>query len=110
MSTKELSILNKKETNYEFSSNLDGVRYYLQFRYNTRNDTWHLTLKDANKDVLLAGIPCLTNVDAMITQYALDDVLGLGDIVIADSVDGKNDPSFDNFGDTVSAFYTSILT
>ena len=110
MSTRELEILNQEETNYEFSSNLDGTRYYLQFDYNERNDTWHLTLKDADKNVLISAIPCLSNVKSMLTRFALDGVLGLGDIVIADTIDGKNDPSFENFGDTVSAFYTSILS
>ena len=48
MSLKELAIVNKKDKHYEFSSNFDGVTHVLRLDYNERNDTWHLTLKNAD--------------------------------------------------------------
>lgn len=110
MSVKELAIINKDEKNYEFSSNLDGVKYYIEFNYNDRNDTWYLNLKNENRDNILTGIACLTNVIGLIGRFVIDDVIEFGDIVISDTAEGKDDPSFENFGDYVSAFYASIVT
>ena len=107
-STKELAIVNKGPSSYQFSSNLDGVNIYLLFNYNRRNDTWYLDLLDEKLTNLLTGIPCLSNVEQMASRFSLDDVFILGDIVIADSSANKEDPSYENFGDYVSAFYTSI--
>jgi len=107
-STKELQIVNQGPSSYQFSSNLDGVNIYLLFNYNRRNDTWYLDLLDSQLDNLLTGIPCLSNVDQLASRFSLDNVFILGDIIIADSSTDKDDPSYENFGDYVSAFYTSI--
>ena len=108
MSLKELAIVNKKDKHYEFSSNFDGVTHVLRLDYNERNDTWHLTLKNAAQDVLLSNIPLLTNVDGMVERFALNNVMPWGDILVIDTKNNANDPSYDNFGLDVSAFYFSV--
>lgn len=110
MSTKELDIINQGPKRYEFSSLFDGSRFYLLFEYNDRNDTWYLTLKDTDREVIVQGIPLLTNVDNLISRYVIDDIFLTGDILVADSQQNKRDPSYENFGDEVSAFYTSIIS
>ena len=110
MSTKELAVVNQGPVSYEFSSAFDGQRYYIQFDYNRRNDTWYMDLKDSDRVTVLAGLACLTNVELMIGKFALDDTFVFGDMLIADSVGAKLDPTYENFGDQVSAFYTSVLS
>ena len=109
MSLKELAIVNKTQRRYEFSSNFDGVTFIIGLNYNSRNDTWRLTLKNASQDVLLSNIPVLTNVDGMVERFALNGVMPWGDILIIDTKENANDPSLENFGLDVSAFYYSVV-
>lgn len=109
MSLREVPLVVATLTEYEFSLVLDGTRYYLEFHYNGRIDTWFSTLKDSNKQVLVAGIPCLTNVENMFTRFKIDNVLPFGDTIVLDSNALGNDPTFENFGLDVSMFYASIF-
>ncbi len=109
MATSELSIINAQDVSYEFSSSFDGERFFIVLNYNDRNDTWYLDVKNANLDVLLSGLPCLTNVEGLTTRFKLPDVFPFGDLVIADTNDTGVDPTFENFGDEISGFYSSII-
>lgn len=109
MSLREVPLIVATLEEYEFSLVLDGVRYYLEFHYNSRIDTWVCTLKDSNKQILIAGIPCLTNVERMFTRFKLDNVLDFGDTIVLDSNGLGNDPTFENFGLDVSMFYASMF-
>jgi len=110
MSTKELAIINKGPKRYEFSTIFDGERYFLNFEYNDRNDTWYLTIKDSIRDEILKGVALLTNVESMLSRFVVEDFMLAGDLIVADSQLGSRDPGYDNFGDGVSAYYTSILS
>lgn len=110
MSTKELAIINQGPDRYEFSSGFDGVRYILTFSYNRRNDTWYLNIEDGNKTRILTGLVVLTNSQDISGRFVLDDFLVGGEFLISDINANGDDPSFLNFGDTVSAFYLSVLT
>jgi len=111
LSVRELAIINQGPEYYEFSSNFDGVRYYLVFNYNRRNDTWYMDLKDATRQTLLAGLACLTDTQFLVTRFGLDNVLWAdGEILISDSTGEGEDPSYLNFGAEVSAFYLSIIS
>ena len=41
---------------YEFSVELDDVEFKLEFRYNDRDDSWYLTIRDSDDALLRAGI------------------------------------------------------
>ena len=109
MSLQELPLVVATLTEYEFSLVLDGTRYYLEFHYNGRIDTWFASLKDSNKQVLIHGIPCLTSVENMFTRFKLDNVLPFGDTIVLDSNGLGGDPTFLNFGLNISMFYASII-
>jgi len=110
MTTKALAIINQGPKRYEFSTSFDGVRYFLTFQYNYRNDTWYLDINDSERNPILIGLAVLTNTHLMTSRFGIDDFLLLGEILIADINDGGLDPSYENFGDEVSAFYTSIIS
>jgi hypothetical protein len=106
--TFEIAIIHEGPTLYQFASNFDGLRYYIDLLYNPRNDTWYMTVKDSDLDILLGGLPCLTNVQGMTIRFGLSDVFPLGDLICIDTNNNGADPSFQNFGDSVSCFYTSV--
>jgi len=109
LSLKEVPLVVASVTEYEFSLVLDGVRHYLEFHYNKRIDTWFVTLKDSDKNILIAGIPCLTNVENMFTRFKFDDLLPFGDTIVLDVNNFGQDPTFYNFGLDVSMFYVSLF-
>lgn len=41
---------------YEFEIELDGVEFKLEFRFNDRDSSWYMTIKDTDDVVLRAGI------------------------------------------------------
>lgn len=106
--TRELDIIENGPSKYEFSSNLNGLRFYLEFKYNTRNDTWYMTIRDANRQTLLQGISCLTSVEEMTGRFALDEIPTDGEIQVSDSNDTGRDPTKETFGGDISAFYLSL--
>lgn len=110
MSTTALAIVNQGPDRYEFNTNFDGVRYFLTWQYNKRNDTWYLDIRDANQTPILLGLPALTNAQNLTHRFVIDDFLPAGEIMIADVNGDGADGSFENFGETVSAFYLSILS
>jgi len=110
MSIKEFAIINQGPKFYKFSSNLDGQRYYFNYSYNERNDTWYLTIRNADRDIVLSGLACLTNNYLMVSRFVIEEFFPVGEIQIADVNDDGNDPSYLNFGDNVSAFYQSVVS
>ena len=110
MSTFKMFSVNQSDTDYEFIQNCDGQIYYFQIKYNKRNDTYYLTVLDSDRSVKLSGVAMLTNVVEMLHRFALDDFMNFGEINICDVASNKFDPSFENFGDIVNNFYSSILT
>ena len=110
MSMTQLAIINQGPDRYEFNTNFDGVRYFLTFQYNKRNDTWYLDIKNADQIPILLGLPALTNSQNLAHRFVIDDFLPVGEIMIADINGDGIDPSYENFGDTVSSFYLSVLS
>jgi hypothetical protein len=110
MSTKQLAIINQGPKRYEFSTSFDGVRYFFTFQYNKRNDTWYLDIKDIDRTPILTGLAGLTNSQFMTSRFVIDDFLPFGEILIGDTSGAGNDPSYENFGDSVSAFYLSVIS
>ena len=110
MTTKSLAIVNQGPDRYEFNTNFDGTRYFLIWQYNKRNDTWYLDIKDSENNPILTGLPALTDAQNLTHRFVLDGFLPAGEILISDINGDGVDPSYDNFGETVSAFYLSILS
>jgi hypothetical protein len=108
MNLKEIPVVIAKQTRYQFSVLLDGVRYYVEIYYNKRVDTWMMNLKDATQAAIVYGIPLLTNVINPITRFKFDGVLQFGDFTVLDALGIGADATFFNFGEDVSLFYLSI--
>jgi len=106
--TFEIEIIHQGPELYQFASNFDGERYYIEMQYNERNDTWYMNVKDSNLETLLSGLPNLTNVKGLTFRFSIETIFPVGDLVVLDSNENGIDPSFTNYGDSVSCFYTSV--
>lgn len=50
---------------YEQSTNLGDATYVLRFTWNTRDESWYITISDAAENVILAGQRIRTNLDIL---------------------------------------------
>lgn len=58
---------------YEFSVDLDGKAYLFEIIWNTRNETWFLTIKNDEDTPIVAGIPLLVNSN-LIARFERDEL------------------------------------
>ena len=91
---------------YNQIQSFDGIKYNFSFRYNIRNDTWYLTITDADNNILLAAKPCLTNLVEMSGRFD-GGIFPLGELFFL-SLPGF-DCSAENFGEGVTMYYQNIL-
>jgi len=49
-------------TDYQFSSVVDGVVYFFDIIYNSRISRYTMNIMDSVKNLIISGIPILTNV------------------------------------------------
>lgn len=50
---------------YEFEIELDGTEFRLEFRFNPRDDSWYMTMRDTDDVVLRAGIRVVRSWDLL---------------------------------------------
>lgn len=71
MALKQLPV-NSDGGNYEFKTELDGVKYTLSFRFNTRLSQWIMDMATSDGTILLAGIPLLLGIDLLARFQSAD--------------------------------------
>lgn len=103
----ELPVNVQDENAYRFTVNLDGQNYSFRICYNKRNDTFYLSVLDSNERLVISDVPLLSYV-LTTTRFAFTPLMPSGDVMVGDSKDGKYDPTYENFGKNISAFYVSI--
>ena len=103
----ELPVNVQDENAYRFTVNLDGQNYSFRINYNKRNDTFHLSVLDSNERLVISDVPLLSYV-LTTTRFAFSALMPSGDVMVGDAKDGKYDPTYENFGKNISAFYVSI--
>lgn len=94
-------------TNYRIT--LDGEDYLIGYNYNTRIDTWFLTISNVQNDTVLEQIPLLLNVNPMVQLYQYTELLQYGDVQVFDDSGDGLDPTRDSFGQSKTLIYESIL-
>ena len=91
--------------NYEIEVELDGVSYRIDLRYNSRQESWFMTLKDAAGTILRAGISVVSGFPLL--QRMKDQTRPDGDImampIAVDSIDAAN---LEQLGTDVVLTYT----
>lgn len=92
---------NKDLTDYQFSSVIDGVVYFFNIVYNSRISRYVLNILDSTKNLIISGIPILTNVPLTTNFKYLD--IPKGDF-LPFSADNEN-AILNDFGDKVRLYY-----
>lgn len=88
---------------YDFDIELEGTTYNLQFTFNSRMNSWFMSISDVNGNPILQGVRLFT-AWVPLHQYA-NELLPPGQFVIIDTAGEDKDPDLDNFGDRVQMFY-----
>jgi len=91
----------KTLTSYSFSLVINLVLYNFDINYNSRMDRYTLNVLDSENNIILAGIPILTNVTLTDNFKYLD--IPKGDF-IPFSADSSN-AGLEDLGDTVRLYY-----
>lgn len=113
----ELPIDSDKRTGgaFEYVSVLDGVTYSFQYTYNTRIDTWFLTLANETETVKVGPLPLLLGNNEMFASYNYSELPQFGDISVNDEAEDSDGATKDveaglfNFGDSKTMVYQSII-
>jgi len=85
--------------NYEFSIDIDDEIYFLKIMYNFRAGLWVLNLYDAEKVIILSGIPLQTGVD-LIGIYRYESLFRKA-IFLIDKLNLQRNADRDILGDQV---------
>lgn len=88
---------------YEFEIELDDVEFKLEFRYNDRDSSWYLTIKDVDDAVLRAGIRVVE--DWSLLRLWADATRPGGELVTASSPGVSAPPTLNQLGAEVVLSY-----
>jgi hypothetical protein len=68
-------------------ADLSGKRYRFEVAYNTRQDLWTMSIKDANGELLIATLRLVPGVDFLEKFHASSPGLPLGELRLIDKED-----------------------
>lgn len=91
---------------YKYHISLDGIIYYLNFNWNTRESAWYMDIANSSETLILAGIKLVPDY-RLLKQYKAIEGLPAGDFLLVDSKqdDQNSQVTFDNFGDRYVLMY-----
>lgn len=92
------------KANYEFKTTIEGTKYTLAFRFNTRAGRWIMDIKTGGGEVIVAGVPLLAGVD-FLAQFTARENLPQGNLFLLNLVDENESPDRDNLGTDVLLMY-----
>jgi hypothetical protein len=95
------------EPHYSYQTDLDGETYGFELRWNTRDSGWYLTIRDAEENVLLAGIRLVVGFPLL--RRFRDFRLPPGELEAVDTntTGQAADPGLADLGQRVLLVYTS---
>lgn len=94
-------------SNKQFRTELDGVSYFLDFRYNSRADVWMMNISDENNVIIKEGTPLLLGVD-LLSQYQ-DSKLPPGPLFLMNLKDENVEADRDSLGTDVLLLYGKTI-
>ncbi|MEW5804663.1 MAG: hypothetical protein AB1847_21445 [bacterium] len=103
MSLRQLPV-RADTANYEFKIELDGTRYILAFRFNTRAGRWIMDVKTGQGVMLVAGIALLAGVD-LLAQFRAYDGVPQGNLFLLNIEDENISPGRNDLGANVLLLY-----
>lgn len=90
-----------------FEIDLDGVAYAMRMTYNEAQEgCWILDVADADRNLILAGVPMVSGVDLLAPYRYLGFT---GSLLVTTDRGAGEVPKFDDFGAVAHLFYVSDL-
>ena len=102
----QLPINGEKSPFFSFSTELDGVSYGFEFRWNTRAEQWLMSLFDGAGQPVAIGLRVVVNIPLLFRYRALAGTPN-GELVAIDTSGKNKDPSFGDFGISIVVRYLS---
>ena len=94
---------------FTFSTELDGVTFGFELRWNERDEAWFVTLRDGEGNAIVSGRKVVLG--ALFSAFrACAAVMQAGDVYAIDLSEteaGQRDPGFDDIGTRVVLTYAS---
>jgi len=88
---------------YRVSTNLDGVQYILDVRWNGRDEAWYFDLLDEDEVPIKSGIKIVLGV--LLGWRSTNPEFPTGQLIASDLTNEGRDAGFDDIGDRVQVFY-----
>lgn len=90
--------------NYKFKIDLDGDLFTLRFKFNERQQTWHMDIMTGDtEEPIISGRPLIT--DLNVFGRFKDARLPKGTFLMTALADDGSDPGRDSLGDTHQLLY-----
>ncbi len=89
--------------NYDFFITLDGVEFLLTFLFNSRDDTWIMTISDANENIIRAGMKVVNEFPLL--RLWKEAVKPAGDMIAVNEGDVPAPPTINQLGADVILTY-----
>jgi len=90
---------------YDFSVELDGASYFIEVRYNSRNDSHYLSISDVEGVPLLIGRRVV--IDFPLTRRFKNRALPAGEFMAVDTSGQGRDPGAGELGGRVQILYAT---
>lgn len=84
---------------YSIDIIIEGIEYTLLFDYNFRDSFWYMGIKDFIEGQKIVHGQVLFN------QYGYKEGFPQVNFVVVDTSGNRNDPTLENFGDSVKLYY-----
>lgn len=93
---------------YRFQVTLEGLLYFMEFRFNERAERWFFDIYDADETILIGGIKVLNR--QLLTARFKDTKLPPGDFFCFDESGDDEVPTRFNFAQNVVMIYRESTT
>lgn len=88
---------------YTFSTDLDGVTYGFEFRWNTRDAAWYMSIFTGDDEPIISSVKVV--VDLPLAFRCADARMPLGTFIAYDTSGQQLDPGIDDLGERVQLTY-----
>lgn len=88
---------------YTFSTVLEGLSYGFRIQWNSRDESWYMTLSDQEGNVIRSGIRLVMG--KLPGRRSVNPDFPPGTFMIRNLIDGTTDANYTNVGTSVFMYY-----
>ncbi|OAJ35360.1 phage baseplate plug family protein [Piscirickettsia salmonis] len=99
----EIIRLNSTYSNYTETVSLEGTAYIFTMRWNTRDETWRISIADTDGNAILSGLKLLPY-SPLVQRYKLTNFI-TGELIGINTANQYEPPTRNNLGTDFKLFY-----